>query len=167
MLIIKDLARILLLCAAVLSSSAKQVEFTWTDCGSPTCHTVVNSVDVVPNPPVLGIPCNVTGHALVDEPVTDGQITVAAKFSGLPVPVSPSQFSVCGVTVVKLPLNLGTITVHGLDCPTKAGNISLSEIINIPTIAPLGTYDAKVSAIDQNGEELLCLAAVIKIKAES
>ena len=155
----------LLVLACAYMACSKKVSLTWTDCSVAGAHGKITSVDVSPNPPILGQNTTIAGHAVLDKAITDGQLTVGASFAGLPVPVRPSVLSACGSTEVQLPLNLGTILVNGLKCPQAKGNATLLEIVNIPDIAPLGTYVASLSGIDQDSEPTVCVNLHIKVSA--
>jgi hypothetical protein len=155
----------LLVCALVASASAKTVSITWKDCASTSSVGHITAVTIAPNPPQLGSQTNFTGTGTLNSDVSDGQTTITATFSGLPIPVNPATVSVCGSSTVKLPLNLGSIVVQGLDCPATKGPVTISELITVPTIAPLGTYTAQLTSVNQDGDELFCVDTTILIKA--
>jgi hypothetical protein len=161
------MVRLSLLVAAVLLgvSCGKHVDLKWSDCALPGSHGRITAVDITPFPPVLGQNCTLTGHAILDKAVSDGQMTLKATFAGLPIPVNPSSLPACGDTIVRLPLNLGTITIDGLQCPQAAGNASLTEVVLIPEIAPLGTYEAQLTGVDQDGEPTVCVKLHIVVTA--
>ena len=155
----------LLLFLAVLSLSHadKHVNLTWTDCSAAGAKGSIDSVDILPNPPVLGTACTLTGHGTLLDDFSDGQSPIKATFNNLPIPVTPSTISACGTTPVKLPLGLGTVTVKGVDCPAKAGKLDITEVVTIPAIAPAGTYTAELRVVDDVPNEVICVRAVIVV----
>ena len=146
-----------------LSYADKLVNLTWNDCSAASAKGKISSLDIVPNPPVLGTNTTLTGHGALLEDFNDGQSTIKATYNNLPVPVTPSTISACGTTPVNLPLGLGTVTIRGIDCPAKAGTLQISEVVNIPAIAPAGTYTAELRVVDDVANEVLCVNAVIVV----
>jgi len=155
--------RFLLLAASCAASYGKVSHITWTDCSSASSFGKITNVTVTPNPPVLGKNTTLRGTGTLTKEITDGQLSIKSTYSGLPIPINPSVVPICGSTTVKLPLNLGQITLSGFDCPKAAGILTLTETVLIPEIAPLGTYTAQLSGINQDGDETACILVTIVV----
>ena len=148
-----------LACALMLSAtcSAKNVNITWHDCSAAGSHGKITDLTVLPNPPLLGVNTTINGHGSLDKAIADGQMSIKSSFQNLPIPVTPASIPACGTTSVKLPLGLGTVDVSGLSCPATVGDLDITEVLNIPAIAPAGTYTAELSGIDADSEQFLCV----------
>ena len=62
-----------------------------------------------------------------------------------------------------LPLNAGTIELHGLPCPANPGPVAYGLDVTLPSIAPSGTYDIKITAVDQDSVPLICIDATLSL----
>ena len=47
-----------------------------------------------------------------------------------------------------LPLNVGTINLYGLTCPAMPGPVTYGLDVKLPSIAPSGSYDIKITGED-------------------
>jgi len=154
---------LLLLLSSFSCARSIHINHTWVDCSSPASHGVFTSSSSFPDPIVAGENATLSGYGRLDKAVTDGQITISVTVDGLPIPVQPSVFPACGNSVVHWPLGLGSILYDALACPTPRGNFTLSELVNVPVLAPLGNYAVQLQGVDQDGEELLCVLSHIEI----
>merc|ERR1711879_860464 len=68
---------------------------------------------------------------------------------------------VCEAKEFKLPLNLGTVSWAGMDCPVAAGTLSAGVGFTMAASVPaaLAKADVSVSAIDHSGDKALCMTA--------
>jgi hypothetical protein len=89
-------------------------------------------------PPAIGqdLSLNITG--LLDKTETDGTWTVDAKVDGIPIPTIGGDISTFKST------------------PWNKGAFELTYTVTIPEVAPSGSYSARVSAKDQDSEEIFC-----------
>jgi len=134
---------------------------TWKDCSKPDAHSVLKSLDINPQPPVLGQTLTITGKGVLDEEVTSGDYTLIMKYQG--IQILTHTHSVCGDDTINLPLGLGTITVHGLNCPQAAGDIVLYQTADLPKNTPGGQYEIDFSAVDDKKEQLTCVNLYFKV----
>ena len=82
------------------------------------------------------------------------------------VQVLDGSYPLCGTSIVQLPLNLGTVILHGLNCPQSPGvKVSLTETVQFPVDSPLGEYTAKLIAYDQSKQELLCVDLYVEVSS--
>jgi hypothetical protein len=58
---------------------------------------------------------------------------------------------------VTLPLNVGVINLYGFSCPATPGPVSYALDVKLPSIAPLGAYDIKITGADQDGVPAVCI----------
>jgi hypothetical protein len=92
--------------------------------------------------------------------VTGGTGTIAVEINGVPLISFP--VATCGVTTVELPLHLGNFTVNGVGCPVGNGDaVTVSSSFTMPPVAPVGSYDVKLSSVDQDGNPAFCINAAI------
>ncbi len=57
----------------------------------------------------------------------------------------------------------GEIVVKGLPCPVDPGVLTVTEAITVPLNAPPGAFAGTLSAVDQDGEELICVKATFTL----
>jgi hypothetical protein len=150
----------------VCLASAKTVKITWKDCGDSSYHGKVNKIDISPNPPVLGQPIHVVADGSINEDVTAGQYELKIKKI---ITVLDHKDNICGDSTIKLPLGMGSITVKGLTCPQKAGDVKLGQDMTISSNAPSGTIGIDLTAKDAKGNNLVCVAvtAVVSDSTEA
>ncbi len=70
-----------------------------------------------------------------------------------------STGNVCEAKTSYLPLNLGSVSWAGMDCPVAAGPVTSGGAFTTASVIPTGhaTADIAVTALGQNGEQALCL----------
>jgi len=96
--------------------------------------------------------------------VTGGSADINVLFMG--VPLYQGAYTTCGSTNITLPLDVGTIDVVSLACPTvagKAGGLSLNVTVSIPVGVPSGGYEVIVTANDQAGKLAYCVDATFTL----
>jgi hypothetical protein len=64
---------------------------------------------------------------------------------------------------VELPLGVGTINLYGFSCPANPGPVTYSLDLTLPSIAPSGAYDIKLTGKDQDGVSLMCIDVALSI----
>lgn len=67
------------------------------------------------------------------------------------------------VCAPQLPLGLGTINIHGLECPATPGPVGISLEVTLPSIAPPGDYDISLAGSDENGSSVLCVDVKLEL----
>merc|ERR1712072_1197610 len=141
---------------------AKTVQLQWSDCSGGNMH--VKNVDVNFNggkPVTLGEALSVVANGNLDETVTGGQYSFAAKLGF--IPVAKHTDTVCGTTSFSV-IGIGKVTVHGLDCAgTKAGPLKIEIDMNLPKVAPDATIDIKVQGADSSKAGLFCVDVKAKV----
>lgn len=136
---------------AVLPAVLAAVPIPFTNCGVSTDHIKISSATATVWPPVLGQNDTFTISAALDETLTSGTYIVQVSFDGF--------------QVLNQQGNIGDLP--GITLPIPAGPINLSKSVNLPSIIPAGsTVVANVTALDQNGQELLCLSLTVTIPSE-
>jgi cathepsin B len=137
----------LLAVAAVVSGTS----VPFTSCGSSSDKATITSLSV--NGTITpGSTLQLQADGTLSETVTDATYDVEVKVLG--IPVINEKGDACHSS-----------TFH-LDCPLSAGPLSSQAVVNVPSIAPKGSYDAQVSAADQDGNQLFCIQATIDISLE-
>merc|ERR1711976_253875 len=130
----------------------------WSNCGSGSDHIKIDKVVIKPDPPVRGKNFTITASGVLDEKVTGGSVTADINYGV--VPVLKKTEDLCDVLK----------KAHQLDpsvqeCPVPSQTQTLaSPPILIPSDAPAGHYHGKVSAVDQNKQEIICIALDLQLK---
>lgn len=138
-----------------------------TDCGGPKDADIAFAAfDFDPTQPVRGEPLVVCANGSVagrvQHGITGGDGTVSVTLNGLPLFSGP--FKTCGQTSISLPLGLGSVAIQSMSCPAPGGSdVAIVANLTIPSIAPPGQYEAKLTASDQNGGMAYCLAASMSL----
>merc|ERR1712029_1078416 len=67
----------------------------------------------------------------------------------------------CEAKTFNLPLNIGTVSWGGLDCPVSPGTLTQKVSFTTKSVIPasLAKADISVSAVDQNGAKAACITA--------
>merc|ERR1712178_649745 len=125
----------------------------WTDCGDSSYHAKVKALS--PTILAIGQKTTITGSGNVDEQVTGGAFTIAAKF-GVTEHYSGDA---CSSKVIKLPLGVGTITWEGLKCPVAKGDVSVAVDVSLSRLIPakLAKGTIEIKAAGASKENLICL----------
>ena len=137
---------------------------SWTNCTKSTDGAYIEKVTWSPNPPILGenFTVSATGQVKTETVRYGSNYTVTMKYGS--VQVLKGTYPLCGESTIVLPLNLGTITLDGLNCPQAPGvPVTLSETVFLPSDSPLGSYSAKLVASDQSRQELLCIEVFVTV----
>jgi len=122
----------------------------WSDCSSPNAHFKIQTVSIVPDPPKIGKNVTVSVSGILDETVTAGHVNFTVQYKK-------------GSTWLNLPtFNFDLCSVE--KCPIPQGQTTISGEINVPSITPGGEYRGKMFAIDQNHQELGCVAYDVVLK---
>eukprot|EP00736_Rhodelphis_marinus_P006095 Rmarinus@m.28373 len=134
-----------------------------TDCSSPDAHGKLEEITFSPNPPVKGDNL-VVATGTLDKQVTGGNFEIVVDFMGLKI---DHDANVCGTDVWKLPLGMGTVTSHLLNCPEGPGDFTITIEMNLSSKVPSGAVTASIYATDQDGEELTCFEASMTLSRAS
>merc|ERR1712232_1123567 len=142
---------------ATLASTGGKLSITWEDCGDASTHGKIT--DVQPTEITIGEAGTITGTGTLDEQLTDGAFTIQMTASlGIKETYTGKA---CEAKEFSLPLNLGTVSWAGLDCPVAAGTLSAGVGFTMASSVPaaLAKADVSVSATDQNGDKAVCMTA--------
>ena len=88
-----------------------------TNCTNSTDGAYIEKVTWSSNPPILGekFTVSATGQVKTETIRYGSNYTVTMKYGS--VQVLKGTYPLCGESTIVLPLNLGTITLDGLNCP--------------------------------------------------
>merc|ERR1711916_138865 len=117
----------------------------FTQCSGVDSKVTVSAVDATPFPPTPGQSATVTVSGTSSVDITDGDYTLTVSLGGFPFQTLTGK--VCDL----------------VSCPVKAGDIKLSKSLDIPSIAPPGTYGVKVDAKSGSGDDLVCVDLTVTI----
>merc|ERR1719160_473933 len=108
-------------------ADAETVKLAYTDCGSESTHAKITGL----KPDTIEMPGKATiiGSGALDADQTGAHFELKVKKGVLPL-VS-GKGNICEDTTIKLPLGAGSFTVKGLDCPAKAGDVSVEVDLDI------------------------------------
>jgi len=114
----------------------------WSSCAKSGDILSDVSVAISPNPPVKGEDVTVTASGKFSSTVTSGTANVVIEVLGIPV--------------INKNIDLCTASPK-VTCPIPAGQQSITITELIPGSVPSGEYTGKVTAVNQNGEEITCV----------
>ena len=144
--------------ATVAVASAQ--ESTWSDCTVPIAPTSNRQITFDPPVPVSGENLiQLTGD--VNIPVSGGSCPTTMTWNG--VPILNDSFSVCGNSTIGLPINLGTLYVQALDCPTTEGPVVIDIIADISPLAPPGNYVVEADCSTSDNTPLACAEVFMRL----
>merc|ERR1712224_695871 len=93
---------------------------TWEDCGDASTHGRIT--DLQPTQITIGQDGTLTGTGTIDEKLTDGSFTMKVT-AGLGIKETYTG-KACEAKTFNLPLNIGTVSWGGLDCPVSPGTLT-------------------------------------------
>lgn len=132
---------------------------TAQDCGGGTAS--FPTIGITPEQVSKDQLVTVSASGVLNKPTFSGKYTLAVKYEGA-VLYSHSG-SACGNETVSLPLNAGVIHIFGFSCPANPGPVSYGLDVVLPSIAPSGGYDIKITAVDQDTVPLVCIEAKLNL----
>jgi len=131
----------LVICFFVLSASALDVKPPYKVCSTAIAHLKIFDVETNVWPPVSGQTLEVNMTGSVDENVSSGTYEIDVSLDGISVPPITGDISAFKPV------------------PWDQGNISMSFPQDIPGgILPGTTCSLKISAVDQNKDQLFCVS---------
>jgi cathepsin B len=147
--------------ALVGSAAAGSLGITWSDCGSSSTHA--KATDVQPTSLPLGADTAIKGTGTLNKQVTAGTYDMEVKAGGGLVD-SHFKGNNCESKSFDLPLGLGTLSWDGLKCPQATGDVSIGFHTKLASALPpaLATSTIALRAVDQDGEDLLCVDLNLK-----
>jgi len=136
---------VLVFCLLVAYVSAVSVPYKW--CGSSTDDATLSSIVSNEFPPVKGdtLSLNVTGN--LTKEVTSGTYAIGITVGGFPLPDLTGNLSAFK------PL------------PWPVGDLNFTYSQAIPSAAPSGNYNVKISAVDQDSNQIFCVSIAFALKA--
>jgi C1A family cysteine protease len=129
------------------------------DCGGST--VIFTQIDVVPTSPARGKPVSLSAYGELTKPMDLGSYQLSVELGGSVV--YQHKGSICGKSEAALPLGLGHIVMHGFDCPSNPGPVTYKMDVNLPAISPPGAYTIKITGLDQDNTDLVCLEVDLKL----
>jgi len=133
---------------ALLPLVLAQVPIPYDNCGAPTDHIKVTSATASQWPPVPGTPVTIDISGSLDETLQGGSYILQVSFDGFPI--VNQQGSLKDFPNVTWPIPEGPVDIH--------------QTITVPSIAPAGsTVVVNASALDTNGQELICIGLTIVV----
>jgi hypothetical protein len=141
------------------AAEASTLAVTWKDCGSSSSIAHVTALS--PSTITMGTTNTVTGTGTGSKEVTGGDFTLKMKAGFITQNYSGK---VCQPSTFTLPMNLGTLSWPGMNCPQAAGEVTVQMGVemsnNIPSFMRSSTLTLK--ATDQDKAELLCMEVKTK-----
>jgi hypothetical protein len=145
---------VLLATAAAESSTGGTLKITWSDCGDASTHGKIT--DLEPTSIEIGSSSTMTGTGTLDEDVSGGTFEIDMTAS---IISQTWTGDICEAKTFTLPLNMGTVTWQGLDCPVSTGTVTVPIGFQMSSAIPASLASADVSAkgTSTNGDKLLCM----------
>lgn len=122
----------------------------WSDCSKPTDKLKITAVEVKPDPPVKGQYLNVTANLTLSEEVTQGNIKLNIDIDNLHV--VDETLDLCA-----------TLPEVKLMCPLQKGVHSAFISVFLAEDIPPGHVTGSQYLMDQNSDELACVALDLKL----
>ncbi|CCX31150.1 ML domain-containing protein [Pyronema domesticum] len=120
-------------------------------CADPSGDlAVIESVNLLPNPPVPGATLKIDATGLLKETIAEGaMVDITVKY-GL-------------ITLIRETLDLCENSGQvDLKCPVEAGKLILTKSVDIPKQIPPGQYTVTANAYTADGVPITCLTATVK-----
>jgi hypothetical protein len=144
--------------SAIAVAGAETVNLSFSDCGSSSTHGKINGL----SPDSIQVPgkTTVVGSGALDADQTSASFSLKVK-KGI-IPFVSGKGSLCEDTTISLPLGAGSFTVKGMDCPIKAGDVSVSVDLDLASsLFEDGENSLMTIHIDANaddtGDQVLCM----------
>lgn len=112
--------------------------------GIPSDHFQVTNIVISPDNPQAGDTLTLVLSGTVDETVSSGSVSLSFLWGH--IAVAQKDMPLCD--------GLGTL---GVKCPLAPGPLQTKSSFVLPQDIPSGSYTAKLRAVDQNGEEVVCV----------
>jgi len=116
----------------------------WKSCAQGPVHVQIATLDVNPNPPVIGQNVTFTATGTSNEQITGGEILVVLTYSQ--IALVNQTFPLCS-----------TISDFEIKCPVASGPLKFTVNQQIPSALPSGPYEAIIQPTDQNDQEIFCV----------
>jgi len=143
---------LLALLASALAVAA-QVPIPYTNCGAPSDHIKIASASASTWPPAIGSSVTISIAGALDEQLNSpgGSYILDVSFDGFPI-VNQQ----------------GSLTDLGIPFPVPKGPFNMSKTVTVPSVVPGGSQVfVNVSALDTNGQELICISIQIDVPSET
>jgi len=132
---------------------------TGSDCGGASI--TFSDFEISPDEITKNEEITQTITGTLTKPVQSGTFDIVVKMGG--TEVYSNSGDVCGESTFDLPLNAGHFSFKGLSCPANPGPVTVTFTSMLPTIAPSGSYDIKITAKDQDSSPLMCIDDALSI----
>ncbi|KAH1489718.1 Phosphatidylglycerol/phosphatidylinositol transfer protein [Aspergillus fumigatus] len=160
-------AATLFVCLAPLSASARSISFLDSTqapiqletfpvkgdnplvyCSDPSGNILqIESVDLVPNPPLPGQTLSINASGNLKERVEEGAYVALEVKYGL-------------ITLIKQTADLcEQIKNVDLECPLEKGEMTLTKQVDLPSHIPPGKYNVHADVYTKDGKKITCLDA--------
>lgn len=113
-------------------------------CGNSGDKVAVKRVTFSPSNPKAGDTVTITAEGTSSETISGGTLKYEGGLDG--IPLIHGTKDLCSL-----------LKKAGVACPVKAGPLDISYSVKLPGFVPAGNYSATGHAVDQNGNELLCM----------
>jgi hypothetical protein len=137
-----------------VAAAGGKLALTWEDCGDASTHGHTDTVE--PSEIIIGEDTAITGTGSTDKQIESGSFTmkltasiIKQTYTGL----------ICEAKEFNMPLGLGTVSWGGMDCPVAVGPSTVSMGVHMSGALPasLAKADLTLTAIDQDGEQAVCV----------
>eukprot|EP00929_Paragymnodinium_shiwhaense_P010071 TRINITY_DN114558_c0_g1_i1.p1 TRINITY_DN114558_c0_g1~~TRINITY_DN114558_c0_g1_i1.p1 ORF type:complete len:221 (+),score=32.53 TRINITY_DN114558_c0_g1_i1:105-767(+) len=127
---------------------------TWEDCG--TKEEAATILGFTPDQLTLGANATLKGWGDLRMPVEGGTVNIHTRAGFIS---DNSQADLCNPKTNDMPLNAGSVTWHGLECPVAAGPITILTDLMLSESLPRFLLRATVTieGTASSGEPLFCL----------
>jgi hypothetical protein len=144
--------------SGVLFAEAEKINLTYSDCGAASTHAKITGL----SPTTIDMPgkATIVGTGDLDSDQTGAHFQLKVKKAG--IPLVSGKGNICEDTTISLPLGAGSFTVKALDCPAKAGQVSVE--VDLDILSDLfddgenSLLDIHIEAnADDTGDQVICL----------
>lgn len=140
--------KLLAVCVLALVAFVAAEDWWLCDKAAPY-HLKIDSLTFDPSPLQVGKPFSLTLKGNLDKSIRGGKSTMDVSYLGVKI-------------LSKTVMNCDYPALF--KCPTDVGPHTYSISDTIPAVTPRGTYSGKLSAVDQDGEQIICIQFKTSVK---
>jgi len=144
--------------SSLVFADAVDVKLVYTDCGTSSTHAKITGL--VPDTIAVPGQSQIVASGVLDADQSGAHFTFAAK-KGF-ITLLSGKGSICEDTTINLPLGGGTLTVKGIECPAKAGDLTVEVDLDVTSPVfeegenALLTIHLDANA-DDTGDQVVCV----------
>ncbi|KAJ5077624.1 phosphatidylglycerol/phosphatidylinositol transfer protein [Anaeramoeba ignava] len=113
----------------------------WSYCETTKYPLELSELQVVPDPPIVGKPIEITLDGNLTTEIDEGSAYVTVYFNS--------------IKILQIQENL--CSLPGFSCPIKVGKLTINLDEPLPAYVPAGEYSGQIELVGDNSLEILCI----------